>query len=69
MSPHIYNPHVISRVQARVEGDRAWYRDGRIHADNIALFNQQFACLVAKLADLVLWNGTTCAELLNCSTH
>lgn len=41
------------------------YRHGRIDSDDIALFYEQLAGLVAQLSNLVLWDGTARAELLD----
>ena len=62
------SPHIWSRVSSRAshtQQNTATYCHGRVHADNIALLDQQLARLVAQLADLVLRYGATGAQLLD----
>ena len=46
-------------------GSKVSYCDGGVHADDIALLDQQLARLVAQLAHLVLGNGPAGAQLLD----
>ena len=67
MSPHIYkdSPHqYCPRSQSTIT-----YRDWRIDSHHVAFFYQQFASLVAQLANLVLGYGSTCAKLRDRSRY
>lgn len=63
MSPHICRNCAIS--WAHETACVVAYRHWRIDAHHIALLNEQLACLVTQLSNLILGNGTACAELLN----